>query len=100
MIRTFQLRISLKEAAVEGILTTKAAKHVGADEKDIMVKVLRKSIDARKPKIYFNYKLEVYIREKPSEARTYTFDYKEVAKAKEIILSVLVLQVCGLPCDV
>lgn len=84
MIRTFQLRISLKEAAVEGILTTKAAKHVGADEKDIMVKVLRKSIDARKPKIYFNYKLEVYIREKPSEARTYTFDYKEVAKAKEI----------------
>jgi hypothetical protein len=53
-------------------------------EDQLTVKVLRKSIDARKPTIYFNYKLEVYIREKPSENPDYIFDYKDVSKAKEI----------------
>ncbi|WP_047415753.1 NAD(P)/FAD-dependent oxidoreductase [Cellulophaga sp. Hel_I_12] len=84
MIRTFQLRVSLKEESQEGILSTKAAKYLGVAEKDITVKVLRKSIDARKPSIYFNYKLEVYLREKPSEKPDYSFDYKDVSKAKEI----------------
>ncbi|QXP57769.1 FAD-binding protein [Cellulophaga sp. HaHa_2_95] len=84
MVRTFQLRVSLKEETIEGILTKKAAKHVGADEKDIVVKVLRKSIDARKPRIYINYKLQVYINEKPSEIPEYVFDYKDVSKAKEV----------------
>tara|TARA_R110002012_G_scaffold322108_1_gene555947 strand:+ start:64743 stop:66293 length:1551 start_codon:yes stop_codon:yes gene_type:complete len=84
MIRTFQLRVSLKEESQEGIVTTKAAKYLGVAEKDIIVKVLRKSIDARKPSIYFNYKLEVYLREKPSEKPDYSFDYKDVSKAKEI----------------
>lgn len=84
MIRTFQLRVSLKEESQEGILSTKAAKYLGVAKKDITVKVLRKSIDARKPSIYFNYKLEVYLREKPSEKPDYIFDYKDVSKAKEI----------------
>ena len=55
------------------------------DRKDInTVKILRKSIDARKKLIVFNYKVAVYIKEFPSESPDYTFDYKDVSSAKEI----------------
>ncbi|WP_298481158.1 FAD-dependent oxidoreductase [uncultured Maribacter sp.] len=84
MIRNIQYRLSLKEEGQPGMLLKKVAKHLGQDEKDITIKVLRKSIDARKPSIYFNYKLEIYIREKPSKKSDYTFHYKDVSKAKEI----------------
>ena len=57
---------------------------MGIAESDFTLKVLRKSIDARKPKVYFNYKLEVYINEKPPLKAAFTFDYKDVATAKEI----------------
>ncbi len=84
MVRNIQLRISLKEEEQEGMLRKKVAKYLGEPEKDIVIKILRKSIDARKPSIYFNYKMEVYIRQKPSEQPDYTFNYKDVSKAKEI----------------
>ncbi len=84
MVRNIQLRVSLKEEAQENIILKKAAKYLGEDEKDIIVKVQRKSIDARKPTIYFNYKIEVYIKEKPSEIPDYSFDYKDVSNAKKI----------------
>ncbi|WP_291865202.1 FAD-dependent oxidoreductase [Maribacter sp.] len=84
MVRNIQLRLSLKEEGQTGMLLKKVAKYLREDEKDIVVKVLRKSVDARKPSIYFNYKMEVYIRQKPSEQPDYTFDYKDVSKAKEI----------------
>ncbi len=84
MVRNIQLRVSLKEEAQENIILKKAAKYLGEDEKDIIVKVQRKSIDARKPTIYFNYKIEVYIKEKPSKIPDYSFDYKDVSNAKKI----------------
>lgn len=84
MVRNIQLRLSLKEEGQEGMLLKKVSRYLKEDEKDIVVKVLRKSIDARKPSIYFNYKMEVYIRQKPSEQPNYTFDYKDVFKAKEV----------------
>ena len=84
MVRQIQLRVSLKEESQKGILSKKVARYLGEPEKDLDIKVLRKSIDARKSTIYFNYKMEVYIREKPSEEPAYSFDYKDVSKAKEI----------------
>ena len=83
MVRNIQLRVSLKEEAQLG-LKTKTAKYLGFSEKEIEIKVLRKSIDARKPSIYFNYKLEVYINEPMPSTKDYTFDYKDVSKAKTI----------------
>lgn len=84
MVRQIQLRVSLKEASQKDILLKKVAKYLDENEDDLTIKVLRKSIDARKPTIYFNYKMEVYIREKPTEKKEYTFEYKDVSKAKEI----------------
>ncbi|WP_372752383.1 NAD(P)/FAD-dependent oxidoreductase [Mariniflexile sp.] len=85
MIKELQLRISLKEEERSDILVQKASQILDIDKEDITgVKVLRKSIDARKPKIIFNYKVAVYIREALPKTSDYLFDYKDVSKAKPI----------------
>lgn len=84
MVRHLQLRTTLAEETQEGILVEKAAKIVGVAPDELTLKVLRKSIDARKSTIYFSYKVSVFIEEKPSETATYDFHYKEVSKAKPI----------------
>ncbi|MCX7546700.1 FAD-binding protein [Xanthomarina sp. F1114] len=85
MIKELQLRISLKEEEIPNILLVKSAEKLGITKDKIFgVKVLRKSIDARKPKIILNYKLAVYINEPVPETSEYTFNYKDVSKAKPI----------------
>ncbi len=84
MIRNIQLRISLKEAEGENILEQKIARHLGLASPSFTFKILRKSVDARKPTIYFNYKLTVYTQEAPAPKTSYTFGYKDVSNAKPI----------------
>jgi uncharacterized protein len=85
MIRHINFRISLKEEAQKGILNQKVAKYLGVDKNTIKaIKVLKKSIDARKYPIVFNYKLEIYINEPAPKKQEYNFDYHDVSKAKEI----------------
>jgi len=85
MIKEIQLRIRLKEEGKTHLLTIKAAQVLRVELHDITgVKILRKSIDARKVTIYFNYKVAVYIREKLPETTSYSFPYKDVSSAKEI----------------
>ena len=85
MVKDIQLRISLKEEGQPDILVLKSAITLEIDRKDITgVKILRKSIDARKPKIILNYKVAVYIKEPLPETSDYQFDYKDVSKAKPI----------------
>ena len=85
MIKEIQLRVTISEEKLEGILLKKAARSLKIDEQSITgVKVLRKSIDARKNPIIFNYKISVYLKEKMPEVTNYSFLYKDVSKAKEI----------------
>ncbi len=85
MVRNIQLRTTLKEEPIKDILKKKAAKHLGIPITEITtIKVDRKSIDARKSTIYFNYKISVYIKEPAPKSSNYTFDYKDVSNAKEI----------------
>ena len=85
MIKEIQLRVNLTEEKQEDILLYKASKQLGVSKEEISaVKVLRKSIDARKRDIIFNYKVAVYLGEKPSDSPDYTFDYKDVSNAKEV----------------
>ena len=64
MVKEIQLRITLKEEERSDILVLKSALKLDIDQEDITgVKILRKSIDARKPKIILNYKVAVYIQE-------------------------------------
>jgi len=85
MIKEIQLRINLFEERKEDILTYKASKKLDINIEEISaIKVLRKSIDARKKETIFNYKVAVYINESISEKYNYKFEYKDVSKSKEI----------------
>src|SRR5690606_22585400 len=85
MITDIQLRVSLQEEKRPDILTHKSAEFLGIPKTKISgVKVLRKSIDARKKQIIFNYKVAVYINEPVPETSDYHFDYRDVSKAKPV----------------
>ncbi len=85
MLKEIQLRITLQEEKQPDILVLKSAIKLAIDKTDITgVKILRKSVDARKPKIIFNYKVAVYIKEPVPENSEYIFEYKDVSKAKPI----------------
>ncbi|WP_299051025.1 FAD-dependent protein [uncultured Polaribacter sp.] len=85
MIKEIQLRVNLIEERKENILRFKASKELKIAIAEISgIKVLRKSIDARKKDIIFNYKVTVYINEAIPEKSDYNFDYKDVSNANEI----------------
>ena len=85
MIKELQLRIAINEDKKEDILLIKASRILDLDKKSISgIKILRKSIDARKSPVVFNYKVAVYIKEKIPEFSNYNFNYKDVTKAEEI----------------
>ncbi|MEN8703483.1 MAG: FAD-dependent protein [Polaribacter sp.] len=85
MIKELQLRVNLIEERKKDILLYKSASFLKIKAHNISaVKVLRKSIDARKKETIFNYKVAVYINENVTEKSDYIFDYKDVSNAKEI----------------
>jgi uncharacterized FAD-dependent dehydrogenase len=85
MVKEIQLRITLKEESETEILVKKSAAYLKIKQTEITgIKVLRKSIDARKPLIILNYKVAVYIKEPLPKTSQYQFDYKDVSKAKPI----------------
>ena len=85
MVKEIQVRTNLIEEKKSEILLHKASRKLGIDANEIVgVKVLRKSIDARKKETFFNYKIAVYINEPIPENSAPVFDYKEVSSAKEI----------------
>ncbi|MDE1205882.1 NAD(P)/FAD-dependent oxidoreductase [Tenacibaculum larymnensis] len=85
MVKELQLRVNLIEERKDNILQLKAAKKLGINIADITsVKVLRKSIDARKKEVIFNYKVAVYINKPQPDTPDYIFEYQDVSNAKEI----------------
>ncbi|CAA0165954.1 NAD(P)/FAD-dependent oxidoreductase [Tenacibaculum maritimum] len=85
MVKELQLRVNLIEERKENILKWKAAKKLKIAASEITgIKILRKSIDARKKETIFNYKVAVYINEALPDTPDYVFNYKDVSKAKEI----------------
>ena len=85
MIKEIQLRVTLQEEKQENVLIKKSAKFLHINPKDINgIKVVRKSIDARKSLIIFNYKVAVYVKEQLPNSSAYTFNYKDVSNAKAI----------------
>ena len=75
MVKAFQLRLNLHQEGKPDGLLNKAAYDLDIPTSKIHgIKVLRKSIDARKKNIMFNYKVEVYINEPMPETSDYKFD--------------------------
>lgn len=85
MATEIQLRVTLDEEKIPDILKQKAAEHLEINESFITsVKVIRKSIDARKKTIFFNYKVSVYVNESVPEKEDSQFEYKDVSYAKAV----------------
>lgn len=85
MVDLIQLRLTTEEERNPENLKLLAALQLGIPENEITgLRILRKSIDARKPTVFFNYKIEVFSFEAFPGYSTYSFDYKNVAKSKEI----------------
>lgn len=85
MIKEIQLRATVDETKTASFLEKKAAEYLAIDSKDInTVKILRKSIDARRNPVFFNYKVAVYTHTSFPKPSTYSFDYKDVTSSKEI----------------
>ncbi|MGZ0015980.1 NAD(P)/FAD-dependent oxidoreductase [Yeosuana sp. AK3] len=85
MVKNIQLRVTLQEEAVADILVKKSAAYLKIKPDDITgIKVLRKSIDARKALIILNYKVAVYIKEAIPKTSEYTFNYQDVSREKPI----------------
>ncbi|PRP66650.1 NAD(P)/FAD-dependent oxidoreductase [Nonlabens agnitus] len=85
MIKEIQLRVTLPEEQQDPDIKKRAAAFLDEDVSNITgVVILRKSIDARKKIVVFNYKLAVYINEELPKESEYHFDYKDVSSASEI----------------
>ncbi|CAL2083246.1 Pyr_redox_2 domain-containing protein [Tenacibaculum sp. 190524A02b] len=85
MVKELQLRVNLIEERKEDILKKKASRNLKIPINTITaVKVLRKSIDARKKEVIFNYKVAVYINEPIPNKADYIFEYQDVSNAKEV----------------
>ncbi|NOR88072.1 MAG: FAD-binding protein [Bacteroidales bacterium] len=85
MVKEIQVRVKIQDTTKEGVLKKIAAEQLNISETEISaIKILRKSIDARKRQVIFNYKIAVYIQEKPVESDISSFNYKDVSTAKEI----------------
>ncbi|MBC6996904.1 FAD-dependent protein [Cytophaga sp. FL35] len=83
MLKTLQIRLTLEEEAIEGQLKRRAATYLGLNEAEFELAILRKSIDARKPEVVFNYKLAAYVGENAPKT-DYTFNYKDVSNAPKV----------------
>ncbi len=85
MVKDIQVRVTLEEEQQPNILTQKASEFLGLSPHEITgIKVLRKSIDARKRLIYINYKIAVFCNEPIPETSDYIFQYKDVSNANAI----------------
>ena len=85
MVKEIQLKVKLQEETKANILEIKAAQFLKIPKSNITaIKVLRKSIDARNPKIYFVYKVAIYISEPAPEKSKYQFNYKDVSSKPEV----------------
>jgi len=85
VIREIQLKVSLAEAKQDDIILAKVIKRLALAKEEIKgIKVLRKSIDARKSPVLFNYKIAVYTGHDHPKETQFDFSYHDVSHAKEI----------------
>jgi uncharacterized FAD-dependent dehydrogenase len=86
MSKTITLTLSPKQAADVGYYTSEAARRVGIREDNIaLVRVLKRSIDARRSPVKVNLSLELFIDNEPQPGPIH-FDYPDVSHATEVVV--------------
>jgi uncharacterized FAD-dependent dehydrogenase len=87
MIRELQLRILPEEAFDEESLRRVAGRETGyATEAINAVRVIKRSIDARRRRVYINISVRVFINEEPAEKTHQMFEYRDVSQAAPVVV--------------
>ena len=87
MIKELLLRVLPEEAYNEQTILRVAERETGFDAEDIKaVRVLKRSVDARKRQVIINLKLRVFINELPTELEYETTNYTDVSNAKSVVI--------------
>lgn len=87
MVKELQLRVLPEEAANEQSLKQVVSREIAVDTRNIQViRILKRSIDARQRTIYVNLKLQVFINETPDTTPWQEIVYKEVSGATPVIV--------------
>jgi len=86
MPQTVTLSLSPREAADSRCYTALAARRMGVSDKDIaLVRILKRSVDARRRPVKVNLTLEVFIDREPQPAPVH-FDYPDVRQGTEVVV--------------
>ncbi len=86
MPQKITLVLSPKQAADADVYTSIAARKVGVGVGDVaLVRVVKRSIDARQRAVKVNLTLEIYVDREPQPAPIH-FDYPDVSNATEVIV--------------
>jgi uncharacterized FAD-dependent dehydrogenase len=89
MQQEIQLQLSPKDAADAATIQVELARNLSISPKKINgFQILKKSIDARKREIKVNLKLKAFVDEPFQELSIPTFDFKNVATAKQQVVIV------------
>ena len=87
MIKELLLRVLPEEAYNEQTILRVAERETGFDAEDIKaVRVLKRSVDARKRQVIINLKLRVFINELPTEQEYETTNYTDVSNGKSVVI--------------
>ena len=87
MIEEYQLRVLPETAYSEQALRRYIAHEKGKDERTLtVVRVLKRSIDARQRTIFVNLKVRVYINEQPEDEEFVRTEYRNVEGCPQVIV--------------
>ena len=78
--------LSPEEAFDEGNFQKEVIKRMGLEEKEVSIRPLKRSIDARAKNIKVNISAAVYIDESPPALIEYKRDYPDVSSRPEVII--------------
>ncbi len=87
MVRDIDIRVIPKVAATESELKLHIERETGINSKKIdAIRILKRSIDARKPTIFINLRIRVFCGEKPNDEAFERREYKDVSNCKRAIV--------------
>lgn len=87
MIYEYDLRVSPQTAATEQLLKSHVSEEKGISITDIeAIRVLRRSVDARRHNVIINLRVRVYVDEKPAEPLFQPIVYGDVSQAPAVVV--------------
>lgn len=87
MVKDIDIRVIPKVAATESELKLHIERETGISAKKIdAIRILKRSIDARKPAIFINLRVRVFSGEKPQEEAFERREYRDVSNCKSAIV--------------